>query len=285
MTVPYSLGIEAEEAEAFQITPGSLDAGVIFLCDHASNAMPQEFEELGLPRAELERHIAYDIGTATMTRILAERFKAPAIYTRFSRLLIDPNRGEDDPTLVMRISDGALIPGNAAIDEAGIAARRTRFHAPYHEAIRRMLDRVLASGTVPALVSIHSFTPVMKGIARPWHVGVLWDNDPRLTKPLLERLAHENDLVVGDNQPYDGALAGDTLEQHATRRGLANTLIEVRNDLIATEHDAEAWGHRLAAILGPLLAASDLRHITHVPSRTRLRTRNGRRRQYDDKRD
>ena len=278
MTMSPSLRIDAEETEAYRVAPGSLDAGVIFLCDHASNAMPAEFEDLGLPRAELERHIGYDIGTATMTRALADHFGAPALYTRFSRLLIDPNRGADDPTLVMRISDGALIPGNAAIDEAGIEARRKRFHEPYHAAIRASLDRVMAAGIVPALISIHSFTPVMKRVARPWHVGILWDDDPRLSRPLIERLIQERDLVVGDNQPYDGALAGDTLEEHATGRGLANTLIEVRNDLVSTEVDAVAWGHRLASLLDPLLQAPELRQIYHAPSRARLRARHAGRR-------
>ena len=139
MTMSPSLRIDAEETEAYRVAPGSLDAGVIFLCDHASNAMPAEFEDLGLPRAELERHIGYDIGTATMTRALADHFGAPALYTRFSRLLIDPNRGADDPTLVMRISDGALIPGNAAIDEAR--------HRGKAQALSRTLSCRDSSGT------------------------------------------------------------------------------------------------------------------------------------------
>ena len=259
--------IDSEHHEAYNIIGGSLDAGVIFLCDHASNAMPPEFGNLGLPASELERHISYDIGTAAMTRVLAEAFRAPAVLSRFSRLLIDPNRGADDPTLVMCISDGALIEGNARIDEAGIAARIARFHAPYHQAIANVVDRALLAGVVPAIVSMHSFVREMKGIARPWNVGVLWDNDPRLSVPLIARLRQEADLVVGDNQPYDGALAGDTIDQHATRLGLANTLIELRNDLISTEAEAERWGRRLASLLAPLLKAPDLRLIKHVESR------------------
>lgn len=265
--------IESAEHEAFSIAGGSFQAGVIFLCDHASNRIPPEFGSLGLPRAELERHIAYDIGTETMTRVLADAFDAPAVFSCFSRLLIDPNRGADDPTLVMRISDGALIEGNARIDEAGIAARIERFHAPYHRAIASVVDRALAAGVIPAIVSMHSFVPEMKGIARPWHVGVLWDADPRLSVPLIERLRAEPDLVVGDNEPYDGALQGDTIDQHATRRGLANTLIEVRNDLIATEAAAESWGRRLASLLVPLLETPDLRRIAHAGTRARERIR------------
>lgn len=268
-----ALRIEDEEAEAYRILGGTLEAGLILLCDHACNALPSEFGDLGLSRADLDRHIGYDIGTEVMTRILAARFEAPALFTRFSRLLIDPNRGPDDPTLVMRISDGALVPGNAAIDAAGIEARRIRYHQPYHAAIERTLDTVLAAGVVPVIVSIHSFTPMMKRRQRPWHVGILWDNDPRLSVALIERLRGENDLVIGDNEPYDGALAGDTLEIHATRRGLANTLIEVRNDLISTEADAISWGERLAGILAPLLRAPGLDQILKVGSRSALRTR------------
>ena len=271
---PLSFRVDACSEESFCVTAGTLDANVIFLCDHASNALPVEYGTLGLPAAELQRHIAYDAGTATITRVLAESFGAPAICSRFSRLLIDINRGSDDPTLVMRISDGALIAGNARIDAAEIEARRLRFHEPYHECLAGMLDGVLAAGIVPAIVSLHSFTPIMKSIVRPWHVGVLWDSDPRLSVALIARLKREAGLVIGDNQPYDGALAGDTIDRHATRRGLANTLIEVRNDLVQTEAEATRWGHRLAAMLEPELQAAELRHISHAAgSRTRLRMR------------
>ncbi len=163
---------------------------------------------LGLPPEQLERHIAYDIGIEWLTRAMARRLGAPAILSRFSRLLIDPNRGPDDPTLVMRVADGALVPGNARIEAAEVEARKARFHAPYHGAIAAVLDAMLARGVAPVIVSLHSFTPVMKGVARPWQVGVLWDADPRLPDPLMRLLAAEGDLVVGDNEPYDGALAG-----------------------------------------------------------------------------
>ena len=261
------MDITSVDHEVFGIIGGSLDAGVIFLCDHATNIVPPEYADLGLPRYELERHIGYDVGTLTMGRVLAAAFSAPCIFSKFSRLLIDPNRGDDDPTLVMRISDGALIPGNARIGDSEIEARRGRFYEPYHSAIETVIDQALAGGAVPAIVSMHSFTPQMKGIARPWHVGVLWDSDPRLSVALIERLRMETDLVVGDNEPYDGGLLGDTIYQHATQRGLASTLIEVRNDLVRSESEAEGWGLRLAGILRPLLAAPELHRIEAVPSR------------------
>jgi predicted N-formylglutamate amidohydrolase len=232
--------------------PGALDCGVLFLCDHASNALPPDYGDLGLPPEQFERHIAWDIGAAAMTRRLAARFGALAVMTTFSRLLIDPNRGGDDPTLVMRISDGALIPGNARIGAAEIARRRELYWRPYREAVTATIDAMIGAGTIPAIVSIHTFTPSMKGIARPWHVGFLWDLDPRLTRPMIEALRADGDLVVGDNEPYDGALEDDTMDTHVTRRGLAGLLVEVRQDLVADEAGAAAWADRLA---GPLAAA------------------------------
>ena len=172
----------------------------------------------------------------------------------FSRLLIDANRGEDDPTLIMRLSDGAIVPGNAAVDAAERARRIARFHAPYHAAIDAAIDRAIAAGRPPALVSIHSFTPVWRGHARPWHAGVLWDTDPRLAVPLIEALRADPALVVGDNEPYAGALANDTMYRHATARGLAHALIEIRQDLIGDEAGAAAWAERLAPILADLNA-------------------------------
>jgi predicted N-formylglutamate amidohydrolase len=262
-----SLQAEAANAEApfipVERVEGALDAGVIVICDHASNGLPAAYGDLGLSRASLQRHIAYDIGAAWLTRRLARLLGAPAVLSTFSRLLIDPNRGADDPTLVMRLSDGAIVPGNARIDAAEIDRRRALYWAPYRNAVAQAVDAMAAAGPTPAVVSIHSFTPHWRGVERSWKVGVLWDRDPRLPTPLLRALAAESDLApahekVGDNEPYDGALAGDTIDDIATTRGLANALIEVRQDLIATEREAEAWAERLARLLAPIIARPDL---------------------------
>jgi predicted N-formylglutamate amidohydrolase len=246
---------------------GALNSGVIVICDHASNGLPAAYGDLGLSSQSLERHIAYDIGAAWLTRRLAHLMGAPAVLSTFSRLLIDPNRGADDPTLVMRLSDGAIVPGNARVDAAEIERRRARYWAPYRDAVAEVVDAMCAAGRPPAVVSIHSFTPLWREAARPWKIGVLWDLDPRLSAPLLNALASEEDLapahqMVGDNEPYDGALAGDTIDDIATARGLANALIEVRQDLIATERGARAWADRLARLLKPILARPEL----HVPT-------------------
>jgi predicted N-formylglutamate amidohydrolase len=254
-------------SQSFEIISGPASAGALVLCDHASNAMPREYGALGLPPAQLERHIAYDIGARVLSLALAARLMCPAVLSRFSRLLIDPNRGDDDPTRVMRLSDGAIVPGNARIDEAEVERRAVRFARPYHAAVSTTLDAMLATGVVPAVISIHSFTPQMKGHDRPWHVGLLWDSDPRLAVPLLQALKGAPDLCVGDNEPYDGALLGDTMSRHCIPRGLAHVLIEVRQDLIAAEADARAWGARLGDALIPLLADQAVHAISHFGSR------------------
>jgi len=251
-----------------EVIAGDCAAGVLLLCDHAANTIPLEYGALGMPPAELERHIAYDIGAAAVTRRLAERLSAPAVLTNFSRLLIDPNRGTDDPTLVMRLSDGAIVPGNAQIDADEIERRVARFYRPYDAAITAAIDGFLARGITPVILSIHSFTPVWRGWPRPWQVGILWDADPRFAVPLIDALRAEGDLTVGDNEPYDGALRGDVVYRHATVRGLANALVEVRQDLIADKTGAAAWGDRLARIVAPLIPPVVQSGAMLHPSRT-----------------
>lgn len=255
--------ISSRSHPAFEIVGGEAGRGILFLCDHATAAIPAEYENLGLSGGQLARHIAYDIGAEIVTRTLAAELEAPAVISRFSRLLIDPNRGLDDPTLVMRIADGAIVPGNARIDAKEIERRIERFYSPYHEAIATTIAAMRAAKRNPAVVALHSFTPVMKGIARPWDITVIWDFDPRLNVPLLDALRAEAGLVVGENEPYQGGYCGDTIERHCIRHGLAHSLVEIRQDLIAKPAAAEAWGRRLADILRPLLSAPDLYECRH----------------------
>ncbi len=231
-------------------------APLLLVCDHASRLLARRLGTLGLSDAELARHIAWDIGIAEVTRGLARRLDAPAVLSRFSRLAIDPNRALDDPTLIPQISDGVVIPGNQGLSPGDIQARIEAFHRPYHGAIERGLDALVARGPAPAVVSMHSFTPVMKGVERPWQIGILWDADPRLSRPLMARLRAQG-VTVGDNQPYtarDGH--GYTLFEHAAPRGLAHVLIEVRQDLIDTHHGAAAWTDRLAESLRAVLESA-----------------------------
>jgi predicted N-formylglutamate amidohydrolase len=233
---------------AFEAIAGN--GPLLFLCDHASNALPPG--GLGLDPALLSTHIAYDIGAAAATRALACAYGAPALLGVWSRLLIDLNRGADDPTIVMKLSDGSIIPGNARADTAEVTRRIRDFHAPYHSAIDAALDRI---GPGAVVISMHSFTPAWKGRARPWETGVLYDRDTRLSAPLMARL-REAGFTVGDNEPYAGALEGDTLYQHGTLRGLPHVLIEIRQNLIASEDAAQGFASRLKTILD--LALDDM---------------------------
>jgi predicted N-formylglutamate amidohydrolase len=258
---PRARGIAAQEGDSFCVLPGRADAGLILLCDHAGNALPPGYDMLGLPPEQLGRHIAYDIGTAQATRLLAAALEAPAVMTRYSRLLIDPNRGKDDPTLIMRLSDGAVVPGNRNLDDAEREKRIRLYYEPYHRAIDAVIDGCIGAGVPPALLSMHSFTESWKMRPRPWHVGVLWDTmDARLARPLLEGFYAAGDLIVGDNEPYTGQLEGDCLWQHGTRRGLASAIIEIRQDLVRDAQGQAAWADRIRRvvenILRPTLAGS-----------------------------
>ncbi len=257
----------ADDFPPFALVDGDPAAGVLVVCDHADNRVPSEYGDLGLPADAFRRHIAYDPGAAAVARGLARHLGVPAVLSTFSRLLIDPNRGEDDPTLIMRLSDGAVVPGNATVDADERARRTARFHAPYHAAIDAAIERALAAGTPPVIVSIHSFTPVWRGRMRPWQAGVLWDRDPRIALPLIAALRAEGDLTVGDNEPYSGALANDCMYRHGSRRGLAHGLVEIRQDLIGDAAGAEAWGERLARIVADLNRLAGVHEVRHYGSR------------------
>ncbi|HEY2071309.1 MAG TPA: DUF1244 domain-containing protein [Rhizomicrobium sp.] len=261
--------------DAFErVEPRAGGANLVFVCDHASNAVPEPYGTLGLDQGDFATHIACDIGAAEVTRSLAAAYGAPAILARWTRLLIDLNRGPDDPTLVMKLSDGRIIPGNRHAGADEIARRLARFHAPYHAAIAAEID---AAESPPTIISMHSFTPAWKGVGRPWEVGVLWDRDDRLAKPLLAALEKAG-FVAGDNEPYTGELEDDCLHQHGTMNGLPHVLIEIRQDLIGTDEAARAFARRLKPILDEALAAMGapsllftrpLKGTTHMDEATR----------------
>jgi predicted N-formylglutamate amidohydrolase len=240
---------------AYEVCHADAASQLLFLCDHASNAVPPELGDLGLPRDAFARHIASDIGAAALTRALALRFAAPAILGRWSRLVVDLNRGADDPTAITKLSDGSIVPGNHALTPQQVAERMARYHAPYHDAIADHIAGALARGTIPVIISMHSFTPVWRGKPRPWHVGVLWDRDGRLARPLMARLMQEPGWVIGNNQPYSGELENDCLFRHGTMNGLPHVLIEIRQDLVSDAAGVAQVGDRLEAVLRDSLAA------------------------------
>lgn len=232
----------------FHIEGPERAGGWVITCDHASNRVPAEINGgcLGLPPEDMARHIAYDVGAAGVSRGLGAALDSPVICSNFSRLVIDPNRGEDDPTLVMKLYDGSIIPANRHADGQEVGRRRDAYHRPYHDA----LAELLSPRPDAAICALHSFTPQLNGRPpRPWHIGVLFASDRRLSDPLLDVLRAEPDLCVGANEPYHGALKGDAMDRHALQTGRPHVLIEIRNDLIETPETQAAWAARLAPML------------------------------------
>lgn len=228
---------------------------VLVLCDHAGKVVPGGLATLGIGEDALDRHIGWDIGAADLTRALARRLRAPAILNHCSRLVIDANRRPGSETSIPAVSDDCVVPGNRDLPPAEVAERVRRYFLPYHRAVARRIGAFRHAGTVPAIVSLHSFTPRMHGEDRPWQVGVLWRHDRRLADPALAYLRGRGDLLVGDNQPYSGlGEFGFTIEFHTQRTRLPHVMFEVRQDEIAAREDAERWAGILAEALEPTLA-------------------------------
>ena len=235
----------------FEVVNPNGQAQALVICDHASRFIPPEYGNLGVPEEEIARHIGWDIGAADVARELARLLDAAAVLCGTSRLVIDCNRRLDDPSSIPEVSDGTPVPGNRGLTAAQRRLRAERHFAPYHAEIER---RLAAFASPPALVSVHSFTPVMAGRARPWHVGLLYDEDDRLARPLIDGLRREEGLVVGDNEPYSGrSPMGYALGTYGNGRGLAPAIFEVRQDLIEIPEKAHIWARRIANILRPLL--------------------------------
>jgi predicted N-formylglutamate amidohydrolase len=224
---------------------------VFFLtCEHAGRVFPRRLGTLGLPEHETRRHIAWDIGIGGVGRELSRLLDAAVISQTYSRLVIDCNRDPNVPSSIPEISETTEIPGNRGLNEAERALRVDGIFRPYHNAIAAALDRRAAAGRASALVALHSFTPVFKGVSRPWHVAVLFNRDPRLAHALAELLRAEDDLMVGENEPYRVSdLTDYTVPVHGERRGLPHVEIEIRQDLITDPPGQTEWAERLARLL------------------------------------
>ncbi len=244
-------------SDAVEVIGADRGARWVITCDHASNRVPDDVAggDLGVSEADMTRHIAFDVGADGVARALGEALDAPVVLSKFSRLVIDPNRDEDDPTLLMQIYDGSIIPANRGVDAAEIERRLKRYHRPYHRAVAD----VIAARDNPIVIAIHSFTPAFQGRPpRPWDVAVLYSGDTRLAYPLLARLNDEPDLCVGDNEPYSGHLPGDAMDRHGVQPGRLHALIEIRNDLIETPEAQAGWGRRLAQLLDATRVSAEL---------------------------
>jgi predicted N-formylglutamate amidohydrolase len=261
-SAPFQDLLGQDEPAPVEICHAQGGAPVLLTCDHASNAIPRSLAGLGLTPGEVSQHIGWDIGAAAVTRLLAPMIDAPAVLSGYSRLVIDCNREPGDPSSIPAASDGVVIPGNGGISKRATAQRRAACFDPYHAAIQARLETLAAARIVPAFISIHSFTPVMNGLDRPWHVGILWDRDGRIPLPLLAALRGDAGITVGDNEPYSAREpAGYTVRHHAIARGLPHVAVELRQDLVGGDAGASAWAERLAAALRPILSRREIYRV------------------------
>ncbi len=232
---------------------------VLLVCDHASNSIPPEFSQLGMSDELLATHIGWDIGAAEVSKALALALQVPVVQASNSRLVVDCNRRLDDPTAFPQFSDGVAVPGNQNLSDAQRRVRADSFYWPYHHAIRDQIRGLEALAPAPAIIAVHSFTPEMEGVQRPWHIGALWDKDSRIAKPFMQLLRARGDVVVGDNEPYSGRHPADfTLDHHAEAEGLPHLGIEVRQELIEDVAGVRFWTDILLEALRPVLASHDL---------------------------
>lgn len=256
MGASQTKGAWMEQDEPAPITVINRGGGgrAILVCDHASAQMPRRLGDMGLNAEDRYRHIAWDIGAAEVARHLSRALDAPLALAGYSRLVIDLNRPIHVGDLCADRSEDTTIPANVGLSDAAKAERVATFYWPYHDAVHELVGSRTRSGGVPIMISVHSFTPVYRGNARPWHIGVNYRLDPRLARLTLDALSRQRDLVVGENEPYDVTLDGDyTTPVHAERRGLPHVLFEIRQDLIASPSGAAEWAERLAVVLAPAL--------------------------------
>ena len=225
----------------------------LLTADHYGRLIPRILGDLGVPVGELTRHIAWDIGIAGVAEALSDHLDAHLIAQRYSRLVIDCNRPPGAPGSIPLISEATTITGNEGLERDAAEVRRQAIFNPYHRRIKEVIDRRLREGMPTVLVSLHSFTPAYAGVARPWHIGTLYHRDTKLPPLLLRLLRAESDLVVGDNEPYAVSDETDyTIPVHGEARGLMNTGIEIRQDLIADQAGQREWADRLANVFGEI---------------------------------
>jgi predicted N-formylglutamate amidohydrolase len=251
--------LDSRDPFPFRVLNAQSRAPALIVGDHAGRAVPARLNALGLTADVYDLHVAWDIGSNEVASIVAERLEATAVLASYSRLVVDLNRRLDDPTVIAEQSDGIRIPGNVGLSEEARAQRVKSIYWPYHDAVAQHLAAARGRGHAPALISIHSCTPVLDNVARPWHFGVMWNRDGRIAQPLIAHLRSIPGLCIGDNQPYSGRHAHSfTLNHHAETAGLPHVGIEVRQDLASDEAGARRCGELLATALAAVLGALGL---------------------------
>ena len=256
--IPSLLG--ADDPPPFEIINRDGRTPLLFVCDHASAAIPHALGDLGMESAAFERHIAYDIGALSVARRLSAMLDAPLVVAGYSRLLIDLNRPPGHPQSIMDSSDATPIPGNGNLSEDAKRQRIRDLFEPYHDAVNRALARLWEAGQAPALLSIHSFSPGFGDQPRPWDIGVLWNHDPRIAVPLME-LLEARDLKVGDNEPYSAHDIAYTIDMHAGAAGLASCVIEINQDQVIDDSGVERWANLMGDAMVTILQQPGLHRV------------------------
>jgi predicted N-formylglutamate amidohydrolase len=258
--------LAADEPVPFEVlNPGSTKP-LLLVCDHASSRFPASVDNLGVDLAVQRCHLGSDIGARALTVSLAERMGVTAVLQQYSRLVIDCNRQLLDPGAFLKFGDGVVIAGNRNLDDEQKRIRAEEIYWPYHRAIDAEIDRLSSDTVKPSMLAIHSFTPVLNGVFRPWQIGILWDKDPRIAEPIIRKL-REQGLTVGDNEPYSGkALQDFTIDSHAEASELPHVGIEIRQDLIDKDEGVAA----MADIFEPVIESIQAQlYATDIASRER----------------
>ena len=246
--VPSQL-LSSDEPGPFQTLNALAEMPILLVCDHASCRIPKSLGDMGLDPFARRCHLAVDIGAGALTERLAASLGVTAVLAQYSRLVVDCNRQLMDPGAFLEYGDGVVVPGNRKLVQADKDLRASALYWPYHTAIDQQVTRLRSVGVPPAFIAVHSFTPVMDGVARPWEMGVLWDTDTRLRDIFLDGFSAAG-YVVGDNQPYSGKAPQDfTIDHHAEEIGLPHLGIEIRQDLI----DNDAGVDKIAAVMHEII--------------------------------
>lgn len=249
--------LQPGEPAPYRIENTKGKAPILIVCDHASNRVPRALKDVGLSKADLGKHIAWDPGTEDIGRYMSEKLDATGFFACYSRIVVDVNRGERSPECMREVSDHIHVPGNKGLSAAEKRQRLDEIFWPYHRALAAQIKTYRKKKIVPLIVSLHSFTPEMEGYKRPWHIGVLWNKEETIARRLVAELRAKNpDMVVGENEPYtlkQANLTKNTIKTHAEDSGLPYVIVEFRQDLVGTKRGALKWGRIFLEALAPIL--------------------------------
>ena len=249
-----------DDPPSFEVINRDGKTPLLLVCDHASQEVPKVLDKLGMSDDALERHIAYDIGAAEVSRRLSAILDAPCVLAGYSRLLIDLNRPPGHPQSIMEASDNTEIPGNFTLSDDAKRQRIRELFEPYHDAVNRALARIWENGAAPALFSVHSFSPGFGDQPRPWDIGVLWNHDPRIAVPLMEILESQG-LNVGNNEPYSGHDLAYTIDMHAGAAGLPSCVVEINQNQVRNESGIKCWSNYLGEAIAEILKQPGLHRV------------------------